>query len=162
MTHAPAPSVASAATAGDTVVSIESHRTRLSRVAKMNVAASASRSPRTRTCSGRSRSLISKKPPATMRTAPATSTATSGSSSKTTAITIEKSGAVPMTTDVRAAPASRTANVKRYCDTPGPSRPASTNGHTVASTPPCTTAKGNTTAIATSTVKRAPPSASAS
>ena len=62
-------------------------------------------------------------PPATISTAPATSAASSGSPRKTTAIAIEKSGAVPITTDVRAAPASRTANVNRNCEMPGAEQP---------------------------------------
>ena len=39
------------------------------------------------------------------------------------------SGAAPTTTDVRDAPTLRIANVKKSCDIPGASSPASRNGH---------------------------------
>ena len=67
-------------------------------------------------------------PPVTIRAAPRISPATSGSSRKTSAVATAKSGAVPTVTDVRDAPASRTANVKRICAMPGASRPARTYG----------------------------------
>ena len=47
-----------------------------------------------------------------------------------------KSGDVPTMTEVRAAPASRTAKVKRNCEMPGPRSPASRNGQTSVVNPP--------------------------
>ena len=53
----------------------------------------------------------------------------SGSCRKTSAIATATSGAPPTVTEVRDAPTSPTASVKRICERPGASRPASRKGH---------------------------------
>ena len=79
-----------------------------------------------------------------------------GSSSRTSAIATEKSGAVPTVTDVREGPASRIASVKRSCEHPGPSTPASRNGQTPARSRSPAAANGNVTNSAAAIVNRAP------
>ena len=78
----------------------------------------------------------------------------------TSAIATATSGAAPTTTEVREAPTSRTASVKRICEPPGASRPASRNGQA-----PWrswrTSAAATATASATRTVASAAPPASA-
>ena len=62
--------------------------------------------------------------------APARSAALTGSPSTVSAIATATSGAVPISTEVRAAPASRTARTNRICESPGAIAPATRNGHT--------------------------------
>ena len=114
------------------VTSVTSQRTNVSLEANATVPRSAKRSPTRLKCSGLARSLASRMPPVTMSAAPSRRPATSGSSRKTSAVATAKSGAVPTVTEVRDAPASRTANVKRICAMPGASRPARTKGQAFA------------------------------
>ena len=87
--------------------------------------------------------------------------ATSGSPSSTTANVTAKSGAIPTVADVRDGPASRTASVKRICETPGPRIPASTNGQTAARSQSPTTAAARARRRArAATVRSAPTSGS--
>ena len=104
-------------------------RRTLSRTAKSTVAPTAKRTPSRRKSAGRTRSFASAKPPATINPAPASSAALTGSPSTVNAIATATSGAVPISTDVRAAPASRTARTNRICESPGAIAPATRNGH---------------------------------
>ena len=110
-----------------------SQRTRLSRARERDRPDERKTSPIRLKCSG-SRSVAREDDAARRRSARrrATSPATSGSSRKTRAIATANSGAVPTVTDVREAPASRTAKVNRICETPGASSPARRNGHALA------------------------------
>ncbi len=59
-----------------------------------------------------------------------TSGARTGSSEEDERDRTATSGAAPTATDVREAPISRTPSVKRICEPPGASSPASRNGQT--------------------------------
>ena len=96
----------------------------------------------------------------TIRIAPAITPAFAGSFRSTSAIATEKSGAVPTVTDVRDGPASRTARVKRSCEQPGPSTPASRNGQIPARSISPAATKGSVTSKAAAIVSTAPASAS--
>jgi hypothetical protein len=72
--------------------------------------------------------LASATPPATISAPPASSAALTGSRSTVNAIATATRGAVPITTDVRAAPASLTARTKKICEAPGAIAPATRNG----------------------------------
>src|SRR5213593_2158537 len=97
-----------------------------------------------------------------MRTAPITSGAVTGSPSTTNAIATAASGAAPTTTDVLDAPTRLIAAVKRSCEVPGASKPASAYGHAPeTSCVPATSAAAAATANATATVERAATPASA-
>ena len=98
----------------------------------------------------------------TIRIAPTITPAFAGSSSSTSAIATEKSGAVPTVTDVREGPASRTASVKRSCEPPGPSTPARRNGQIPARSTIAGRDERDVTSSAAAIVCNAPASASAS
>ena len=67
---------------------------------------------------------------------------------------------MPTVTDVRDGPASRTASVKRSCEQPGPSTPASRNGQIPARSISPAATNGSVTASAARIVQSAPASAS--
>ena len=81
----------------------------MSRVAKKAAEPKAKTSPIALNDSGRTRSRARAIPPRTIRIAPVSSAALSGSSKNTSAIVTETSGAAPTTSAVRDEPASRTA-----------------------------------------------------
>ena len=100
----------------------------MSRIANRTVVITASRTPTRRKSAGRTRSRARAIPPPTIRPAPTSSGARTGSCRKTEAIATATSGAVPMSTEERAAPTSRTARTKKTCERPGASSPAIRNG----------------------------------
>jgi aminopeptidase len=159
----PAPSAAAAAAVDATPVSSDAQRTYVSLAAKSTVHATAKPRPARRKPSGRTRSPVSARQPTTTSRAPARSGRRSGSPSAVSAIANATSGPVPITIAVRAAPASRTASVKRSCDVPGASRPATPKSASARqSSSPCgsRSAPARTTARATAAVATAPSSAS--
>ena len=137
----------------------------MSRVENMTVAASAKATPASRKLVGRAPSPTSKSPAATISTAPRASAHSNGSSSRRMASVAPKSGALPTTTAVREAPASRTASTKKICETPGARSPASaktasSRGRASSPVPGSSAAATPATSTATTVLATAPTSGS--